>query len=137
MPRWTCPHCDREFGRTRQSHVCVPGGTVEDTFAPWPARYLDIYRALESHLTSLGPLHADAVKVGVFLKTDRTIAEVRPRARALSLDLVLLRTVDHPRISRHLRTGDRTIHIIKLTSLDDVDNELLEWLTEAYLTATD
>ncbi|UBU10105.1 hypothetical protein [Nonomuraea gerenzanensis] len=36
MTRWVCPACDREFARTRQSHVRVPGCTVEETFAPRP-----------------------------------------------------------------------------------------------------
>jgi hypothetical protein len=25
MSRWACPACDREFGRARQSHVCLSG----------------------------------------------------------------------------------------------------------------
>lgn len=35
--RWTCPRCDREFARARQSRVCVPGCAVDDTFADQPA----------------------------------------------------------------------------------------------------
>lgn len=136
MARWVCPQCDREFGRTNQSHVCVPGCTVEETFAPWPPHYLEIYRAIEEHLDSLGPLHADAVKVGVFLKSDRKIAEIRPKARSLQLALVLPRMVQDPRVSRHFRMPEQTWHMIKLTSLDDVDEQLLDWLAEAYLAAS-
>jgi hypothetical protein len=43
MSRWTCPKCDREFGRARQAHTCVPGCTVEACFAPWPPVYREIY----------------------------------------------------------------------------------------------
>ena len=86
-----------------------------------------------AHLSTLGPIHVDAVAIGVFLKHDRKLAEVRPKARCLSLELVLPRTVQDPRIARTLRiAGDRAVHILKLTSVDDVDDQLLDWLTEAY-----
>jgi hypothetical protein len=138
MSRWTCPQCDREFGRARQSHVCVPGCTVEECFAPWPAAYREIYDRIADHLAALGPLHADAVGVGVFLKSDRKLAEVRPKARSLSLMLFLPRRVHDVRVSRHLPvSGERTLHYIKLLHPEDVDEQLCDWLTESFDAATD
>jgi hypothetical protein len=138
VSRWTCPQCDREFGRARQSHVCVPGCTVEECFAPWPPVYREIYDTIMDHLATLGPLHADAVGVGVFLKSDRKLAEVRPKARSLSLALFLPRPVEHPRISRRLpASGERTVHFVKLLSPADVDEQVLAWLTESFDAATD
>jgi len=52
----------------------------------------------------------------VFLKRESKLAEVRPTAKSLSLELVLPRTIDHPRIS---------------TSVDDVDDQVRDWLTDA------
>jgi hypothetical protein len=136
MGRWTCPRCDREFGRTHQAHVCVPGCTLDETFAGRPPVYREIYEALVAHLASLGPVHADSVRVGVFLKRDRKLAEVRPKARSLSLEFVLARAIDHPRIDRVLRiSDDRVVHIVKLTRVAEVDDEVRDWLTEAYATA--
>ncbi len=138
MPRWTCPRCDREFGRANQSHTCLPGGSVEETFRGRSPVQREIYDAIVEHLESLGPLHADSVQVGVFLKRDRKLAEVRPMARSLSLYLVLPRVVDDPRIIRTMRvSAQRCGHVIRLTGVDDVDDELREWLTEAYLDAAD
>ena len=137
MSRWTCPFCDREFSRAHQSHVCVPGGTVDDTFAPYPAEWRLIYDAVVAHLDTLGPVHADAVKVGVFLKTDRKLAEIRPRARAVDLMLMLPGAFDDPRVARVLRaSADLTANVFKLTSTADVDDQLRVWLTAAYATAT-
>jgi hypothetical protein len=138
VARWTCPACDREFGRVHQSHVCVPGCTVDECFAGRPPVYRFIYDTLMAHVRTLGPVHIDAVGVGVFLKRDRKFAEVRPKARGLSLAVVLPRTVHHPRISRTIRTSDeRVAHVIKLLDPGDVDDEVCDWLTEAYLTASD
>lgn len=138
VSRWICPRCDREFGRARQSHVCVPGCTVEECFAPWPESYREIYDRVVDHLATLGPVHADAVGVGVFLKSDRKLAEVRPKARSLNLLLFLPRPVEHARIARRLpASGDRTVHVVKLLAPDDVDEQVCHWLAESFDAATD
>ena len=137
MPRWTCPACGREFGRAHQSHTCVPGNSVDDTFAGSPPYQRPAYDAIIEHLSTLGPLHLDAVSVGVFLLHDRKFAEIRPKARSLQVALRLDRTASHRLVSRHMQWSGSTWHIIKLTSPDDVDDGLRELLTEAYLLASD
>jgi hypothetical protein len=116
----------------------VPGGTVDESFAGRPRVQRDIYEELLAHLGRQGPVHVDAVRVGVFLASDRKLAEVRPQARALSLALFLPGSVEHARIARRIRvSADRTVHVIKLYTLADVDDDLRAWLTEAYAAATD
>ena len=138
MDRWTCPACGREFGLARQAHTCVPGGTVEESFAGRPAVQRAVYEAILAHLESVGPVHVDAVGVGVFLKRRRKLAEVRPGARRLSLVVVLPRPVAHPRVARHLRIGaDRIAHVVPLTAVEEVDEVVRDWLTQAYLVAGD
>jgi hypothetical protein len=137
MGRWTCPHCDREFSRAGQSHTCVPGGTVEETFAGRPPVQREIYDALMSRLDGLGEIYVDAVGVGVFLSHEAKFAEARPRARGLALYLILPRTLAHPRVSRKERISARRMgHVLVLTSVADVDDELGDWLAEAYLAAS-
>jgi hypothetical protein len=138
MGRWICPYCDREFGRTRQAHVCLPGSTVDDTFAGRPPVQREICAQVVDYLASLGEVHLDAVRVGVFIKTDRTVVELRPKARSLELWLNLRRTIDHPRIARAVAASPgRICNLVKLTAMSDVDDEVREWLTEAYDQATD
>jgi hypothetical protein len=137
VSRWTCPACEREFGRAHQAHVCVPGCTVDECFQPWPAAWRQTYDALIKALRSLGPVHEDAVRVGVFLKSDHKLAEVRPKARSLQLAVLLPRKINSPRVSRVLSAhGGMTVHVVNLTAPDQVDDELSRWLAEAYHAAT-
>ena len=76
--------------------------------------------------------------VGVFLKSDRKIAEVRPRVRSVQLLLCLPERVDNPRVARVLATGsDRILHVINLTSAEQVDDQLSQWLEVSYDFKTD
>jgi hypothetical protein len=137
MTRWTCPSCEREFGKANQSHVCVPAGTVDDTFAPHPPEWRLIFDQILAHVEDLGPVHADAVTVGVFLKANRTLAEIRPRARAVDLWLTMPRPIDDPRVRRTLRTSaDLVANVVALTNASEVDDQVRAWLTEAYHAAS-
>jgi hypothetical protein len=121
VPRWTCPECEREFDRARRSHVCVPGCTVDDTFRgrEWQR---PIYEQIVDFVRGLGPVHVDAVGVGVFLKRQRKLAEIRPKVRALSV------TVWRPDV-----TARHAWQKKNLTDVTQVDDELRDWLTEAYV----
>lgn len=133
MVRWICPECEREFAKERQAHVCVPGNTVEKSFAKRPEQR-EIYDAVIEHLRELGPVHEDAVSVGVFLKHRTKFVEVRPMARALSLAIVLPRIIQDPRIARSERiSAHRVVIMVRLKTVEDLDDTVKAWLTESYL----
>ena len=136
MSRWICPQCEREFDLPHQAHVCVPGISVDDAFAGYPKAWREIYAGIVEHLRTLGPFHEDGVSVGVFLKRQRKFAEVRPMARALTLELVLPQALVSVKVMRHVRLSPtRVVHVIRLTTMDDIDFDLRGLLDEAYLAA--
>ena len=137
MTRWVCPNCEREFASTNQAHVCIPGITVSDLLGRHPGWVSEIYATLIEHLSTLGPFHEDAVNVGIFLKSDRKFAEFRPRVRSVQLSLYLPYERSDRRIARSLPAADRVIHLINLKSAAQVDDQLREWLTEAFDFNTD
>jgi len=87
-----------------------------------------IYEEILAHLRTMGPVHADVVRVGVFLKHQRTVVEVRPKVRSLNLLLTMPYPLDDPRVSR--RWGN--VAQVKVTSVDEVDDQLRNWLSVAY-----
>ncbi len=138
VTRWVCPNCEREFASANQAHVCVPGITVSELLRRHPSWVSEIYQAVIEHLTTLGPVHEDAVNVGIFLKSDRKIASFRPRVRSVLLSLFLPYELTDSRIARALPVASgRIAHMINLKSADQVDDQLRVWLSEAYDFNTD
>ncbi|HWM02150.1 MAG TPA: DUF5655 domain-containing protein [Actinophytocola sp.] len=134
MTAWTCPKCDRRFGRRNQSHECSPAMSLEDYFATGPPFERPIFDAVHGHLTTVGPVHLEPVSVGLFFKRSRTFVELRPMTRWVVLSFILSRSVDDPRITRRITiSGHRTYHQTKLRSPADVDDQVRDWLTDAYL----
>jgi len=98
----------------------------------------EIYEAVVEPLRALGPVHEDAVNVGVFLKSDRKLAEFRPRVRSVLLSIVLPTVRDDPRVMRVFTSApDRHYHAIKLANPGEVDDQVRSWLAEAYDLNTD
>jgi hypothetical protein len=130
---WTCPECARVFGRTGQSHDCAPGLSLEEYFETGPTHERPVFDAVMAHLETLGPVHADIVSVGIFLKNPRKFAELRPMQHWVAVSFGLRREAHHPTITRKVnRYGAKYWHTANVATPDQVDDALRDLLTEAY-----
>ena len=133
MAVWTCPSCDRQFGKINQSHLCAPGISIAAYFADRPPVQRLICDAVLDHLETLGPVIVDPVDVGILIKRVRTFAELRAKRDRVALSMILPRTVHDPRIARRIAvSGPRVAHFVNLVVVEDVDDQLREWLAESY-----
>jgi hypothetical protein len=95
-----------------------------------------IYDAVAAHLRSLGAVHIEFVSVGILFKRTRTFAELRPMRSRVRLSILLSRRFRDPRISRVWHgPGLRSAYSIDLVQPADVDDQVRDWLTEAYVTS--
>ena len=138
MPRWVCPECGRQFGRTRQGHECAPAMTLEEYLTTGPPHERPVVEAVLAGLADVGPIHIEPVSVGIFLKRSRTFAELRPMTKWVAVSFALERTLASARIARKVYDAGRAkYHVVNVRTPDEVDDELLEWLTEAYALSPD
>lgn len=132
MP-WVCPRCDRQFGRTNQSHTCAPAASPDDWLAARSPEQRAIASAVLEHVYSAGPVEIDAVKAGLFIKRSRTFAELRPSRRGLTLSLLLSRPLDDGRVSKRMQlSANRWVAYVPLADGGEVDDAVRAWLGEAY-----
>lgn len=133
MAVWTCPECERTFGRKGQGHLCIPATTVDEWFADEPAEHRAIHEAIVDHLDALGDVRVEAVAVGIFYKRGRNLAELRGRADHLGLSMVLPDSAEHPRFTRRTpMSGGRTTFLVPLRTAEDVDDQVRDWLAIAW-----
>lgn len=96
-----------------------------------------IYEAIAGHLRELGDVIIEAVTVGIFFKRARNFSELRPRRdrrrqERLVLSLLMPRAVTHSKIQNKGEWSRYFVHHVDLREPDDVDEDVLEWLSEAY-----
>jgi hypothetical protein len=125
MRGWTCPTCGRFFERARQSHDCAPGLTLDQYFDTGPAHERPVFEAVMRHLAGVGPVHADIVSVGIFLKNPSKFAELRPMQRWVAVSFALGRPARHRTITRKVTEyHGRFWHVANLAGPQDVDEAL-------------
>ena len=130
---WICPQCGRQFGRNRQSHDCAPAMTLDEYFSTGPAHERPVFDAVMSHVKTLGDVHVEPVSVGIFLKSPRKFAELRPMQRWVSLSFSLNRRASHRAIVRKvIPYGGRCFHVANVATPADFDDDLRALITEAY-----
>jgi hypothetical protein len=112
--------------------------TLDEYFSTGPERERPIFEAVMAHLDTLGPVHVEPVSVGILLKRSQGFAELRPMVRWVALSFALPHPVDNPKITRRM-PGSRgqTWFVVRLSSPEDVDDDVRAWLTEAYVESPD
>ncbi len=139
---WTCPNCNRTFGAKGRSHMCKPGTTVEELASRSVDTFLPVYERINSHLRAVdaehgGEMIVDPLDKLVQFKNGPVFAMIRPMTKWSALSFHLLRHESSGRMSRKVQDyGGKFFHTINLADADEVDDEILEWLTEAYLAAS-
>lgn len=108
--------------------------SVEEYFSAGPAHERPVFEVVMAHLDTVGTVHVEPVSVGIFLKRARTFAQLRPMQHWVALSFSLPRPVTHRTIVRKVVPyGGRHYHVANLRGPEDLDAQLLGWLTEAYL----
>ena len=107
--------------------------SLDEYFSTGPAHERPVVDAVLTHVRSLGDVHVEPVSVGIFLKSPRKFAELRPLQRWVALSFSLDRRASHRAIVRKvIPYGGRYFHVANLTVPADLDDDLRALITEAY-----
>src|SRR6185312_1134147 len=87
---WTCPRCERPFA-TRRAHVCAPGMPVEYWLAERPDGQREAATAIVELAREIPGVTVEAVSIGVLIKRQRSIVELRPKTKWLQLSVIAQR----------------------------------------------
>lgn len=134
MERWTCPKCKRVFGKKNQSHLtCEPALSLDQYFANAREFEEPIFDAVHNRLKSLDGLIVDPLGIGILLKNGPMFAELRPKTKWTALGFSLGHKLESGRLSRKVVDyGHKYFHVINVDEPGKIDDEIIEWLTEAY-----
>ena len=110
--------------------------TLEEYFSTGPAHERPVFDGVMRHLRDVGPVHVEPVSVGIFLKRSGTFAELRPKKNWVALSFSLPRPAKHKTIRRKVvRYNSWYFHVANVAGPEDLDQDLLALLTEAYLSS--
>ena len=128
---WTCPECGRSFANRNQAHACQ-STTVEEYLAGRTALAVSIYRVVVETLRHAGEFRIHPQKSRIAFISRMTFASVSLAREWADLSLILPDPLDDSRIRKLELYGPTSWgHSIRLTSPEDVDEDVREWLAES------
>jgi len=96
----------------------------------------DLYGLLVDELNKLGPVQEINKEISISFENRRPFASVLIRNRSIKLVLRTRNRIANQRILSIDRVDDKRYdHTVVLDSKKDIDNELMKWLGEAYLSS--
>lgn len=129
---WFWPHCGRQFTNRNQSHSCAIY-TVESHLEGTSPQVALLYKHFVELVNKFGEVIIEATKTSITFKSPGLFAVVHLQKKGLQVGLWLPRRIDHPRIMRiYSNSPQEYAHHLKIESLDDLDEQLQNWLCEAY-----
>ncbi len=107
---------------------------IDEYFESGPAFERPIFEAVLQVLEDLDPdIWYEPVSVGIFFKRRTSFVQLRTMTRWVAVCFSLNRKLDSDRISRKvIEHGSRYYHVVNVRSADEVDDQLADWLTEAW-----
>ena len=135
---WTCPACGRQFANLNQSHACAPLGDLDrHHFARASPQVRATFDRVVAVVRGMGPVEVLAEQTRIALHVRMSFAAFMPRRNWLSGHLVLARRIDSPRFTRvDTYSPGNVVHMFRLSSPADVDEQFAAWLAEAYRVGT-
>jgi hypothetical protein len=132
QPMWRCPHCGREFAQPNQRHSCAVY-TLEPHFEGKSAAVRQTYDQLLAAAGRLGPMRTDPRHASIHLVNRVTFGGIHTRKNYLYLELVIDRSATSSRLQKSEQVSANRYHLtFRLDSADDVDEEMVALLEEAY-----
>ena len=113
--------------------TCEPAVTLEEYFAAGRPFEKPIFDAVHSYIGDLEGLIIDPIGIGILLKNGPMFAELRTKTKWTALGFSLGRKLESNRMSRKVaEVGPKYFHVINVSDPNEIDDQVSEWLIEAY-----
>jgi hypothetical protein len=128
---WRCPTCGQTFTGRNMPHSCLV--VPLDRHFEGREGLRPVFDAFVAAAQENGPVTVNATKSRITLQAEMRFAAVETRRARLKAHVVLGHPLESPRFTKveHLPPA-YYVHHFQLAHVDDVDDEVREWLAEAY-----
>lgn len=136
-PLWTCPKCQRQFVNANTPHSCGRY-SVEKFLAGKSKHAVSLFEGFSALVRECGPIQIAPAKTRIGFQVRMIFAAVNKLSdSALEAHVVLTRRLHSPLFTRiETMTPKCYVHHFRVASLSELDDEVRNWLREAYQVGT-
>ena len=128
---WTCPKCKREFKNRNQDHTCGVF-TVENVFGNYPET-LQLFNHVKQLVSHFGEIKVTPVKNAVMFSVQTNFLVLKPHRNYLIIEFTSNECHNEFPVEKCIKiTKTRYFHLVNIDSIENIDEQLKNWLKEAY-----
>ena len=129
---WRCPRCKRAFTRRGQQHSCRTV-SLEEHFERKEASRSFFDHLLNEVTSEVGRCEVVSLPCCIHLHGEHDFLAVLPKKDRLEIRFTLLRELKNPRVRRSAQISKTSYkHSVDIYAPEEIDEEFLGWLREAY-----
>lgn len=129
---WTCPECGRNFRSTHQPHSCatVP---LEKHFAGKPVALRAAFDKILMKVSESGPIQVNALNGAILLAGKSTFMAFKTRREYAEIEILSDKEINEFPVYKTFRvSASRVALFIRVQSPEEIDQQLIRWIMEAY-----
>ena len=129
---WICPECGRKFARNKQSHSCIEYNP-EDLFFGKGDNTRVLYNTLIDRVKAFGDMEVHSGKWNLTVRRLSTFLSILIEKNHLTLVFISSEPIDEFPVYQHYQhTGSRFSNSVKIEGEDEIDDQLIRWLKQAW-----
>lgn len=131
---YRCPTCNRYFRNKNQWHSCVEID-IEEHLKNKPEQIVDTVNYLLEEVKRFGDMEINPIKTSIQFRAGATFLSMRVKRDRCELEFQLpFEVINEFLIVKSVRISKKRVwYVVYIDCIEDIDNELLEWLKESYL----
>lgn len=107
---------------------------VEQLFANSEPQVFDLYSKIIVSLNKIGKINIEPKKTSLHINNRVAFLGIHPKKNYLELNIVTSTPISSPRVIKFEQVSKNRYHNrVRLTEAGEIDDELIQWLTTAYL----
>ncbi|MFW9854945.1 MAG: DUF5655 domain-containing protein [Candidatus Thorarchaeota archaeon] len=129
---WTCNKCERQFARKNQTHTCTKIKPL-DHLKGKSEKVKRLYQSLKALLLAELPVRFDAISFAINMSARAQFGMIFIQKDKIKVEFKLAERITHPRIQKTAKMNGTIVHVAIIENQEEIDDQLLDWLKQAYL----
>ena len=126
-----CPNCERELRNANQWHHCAKV-EIGDLFKNKAIELEFVFDKLLAEIVDWQDILVSATKNCIVFVNSQTFLVVRPMKKELDIKFYSERPIDASQIYKIVAYSGRFEHHIRVSTLDQIDNQIIAYIRSSY-----